>query len=251
MTLADLLVSYKQVESPRVPTVETVEPQTDYSRLLERIDALQKSKEEHPQKQTAAPVQETQWIKPEEKPKSEVVPTYGNYVENNPWSIKGNTKITKVRRSLNTNNYKQFQKELDTYLSNNKSDEEFRDLLTNIAAMESSFKQDAKNPISTALGYFQFLDGTRKSFTNATREEFEKNPQLQIATAVKYLRQLKDGVQRNVGSDVIEKSGLTPLQIMYGMWWRPKSMYNYLLTGKDDFSTKDGMNIKKILEKAS
>jgi hypothetical protein len=38
---------------------------------------------------------------------------------------------------------------------------------------------------------------------------------------------------------------------MYGMWWRPKSMYNYLRTGKDDFQTKDGMNIKKILEKAS
>ena len=38
---------------------------------------------------------------------------------------------------------------------------------------------------------------------------------------------------------------------MYGMWWRPKSMYNYLSTGNDNFQTKDGMNIKKILEKAS
>jgi hypothetical protein len=35
------------------------------------------------------------------------------------------------------------------------------------------------------------------------------------------------------------------------MWWRPKSMLNYLETGKDDYINGDGMTISKILEYAS
>jgi hypothetical protein len=37
---------------------------------------------------------------------------------------------------------------------NNPQDEGYRDMLTNLAAMESSFNQHAKNPWSSALGYF-------------------------------------------------------------------------------------------------
>ena len=117
--------------------------------------------------------------------------------------------------------------------------------------MESSFNQHATTKYSSALGYFQFVEGTRKRYNNMSREEFSNNAQAQISAAVAHLKDLKSDVQRNINPNIIEQSGLTPLQIMYGMWWRPKSMYNYLNTGKDNFSTKDGMNIKKILEKAS
>ena len=84
-----------------------------------------------------------------------------------------------------------------------------------------------------------------------SRDKFANDSQEQIRVAIAHLKDLKNDIQRNIDTKTIADSGLTPLQLMYGMWWRPKSMYNYLRTGKDDFQTKDGMNIKKILEKAS
>lgn len=187
----------------------------------------------------------------EQKEKSEIQSTYDNQAEYNPWTIEGNTKIARVRKVNNKDGYRQFQSQLDEYFVNNPQDSGYRDMLTNIAAMESSFKQDATNKWSSALGYFQFIDGTRKRYNNMSRNEFANNSQEQIRVAIQHLKDLKADVQRNIDNETIANSGLTPLQIMYGMWWRPKSMYNYLRTGKDNFSTKDGMNIEKILEKAS
>lgn len=187
----------------------------------------------------------------EQKEKSEIQSTYDNQAEYNPWTIEGNTKIARVRKVNNKDGYRQFQSQLDKYFANNPDDSGYRDMLTNIAAMESSFKQDATNKWSSALGYFQFIDGTRKRYNNMSRNEFANNSQEQIRVAIQHLKDLKADVQRNIDNETIANSGLTPLQIMYGMWWRPKSMYNYLRTGKDNFSTKDGMNIEKILEKAS
>ena len=134
---------------------------------------------------------------------------------------------------------------------NNPQDEGYRDMLTNLAAMESSYNQFEQNPWSSALGFFQFVDGTRKRYNTMSRDKFANDSQEQIRVAIAHLKDLKNDIQRNIDTKTITDSGLTPLQLMYGMWWRPKSMYNYLRTGKDDFQTKDGMNIKKILEKAS
>lgn len=187
----------------------------------------------------------------EQKPQEEIRAVYDNQVEENPWAIEGSTKITKARRVTNKTGYKQFQTQLDEYMENNPQDISYRDMLTNLAAMESSFDQYAKNPWSTALGYFQFVDKTRLHYNTMSREQFANDPQEQIRVAVAHLKDLKKDIQRNVSSDIITNSGLTPLQLIYGMWWRPQSMYNYLKTGTDNFQTKDGMNIKRILEKAS
>lgn len=189
--------------------------------------------------------------KEEKKEESEVESVYDNQVEENPWAIDGHTKIAKARRVNNKQGHQEFQNQLDKYFINNPQDEGYRDMLTNLAAMESSFNQYAKNPWSSALGYFQFVDGTRKRYNTMSRDKFANDSQEQIRVAIAHLKDLKNDIQRNIDTKTITNSGLTPLQLMYGMWWRPKSMYNYLRTGKDDFQTKDGMNIKKILEKAS
>lgn len=191
-------------------------------------------------------------VKEEIKQESEIQPTYDNQVEYNPWTVEGNTKITRARKVNNGNGYRQFQSQLDEYFAKNPGDSGYRDMLTNIAAMESSFVQDAVNPSSKALGYFQFLDSTRKDYNNMSRKEFASDAQAQIEAAVKHLKYLKNRIQRNVSKDNIANSGLTPLQLMYGMWWRPKSMENYLNIGHDKFITSsDNMDILKILEKAS
>lgn len=187
----------------------------------------------------------------EEKEESEVEPVYDNQVEENPWMVDGHTKIAKARRVNNKQGHQEFQNQLDRYFINNPQDEGYRDMLTNLAAMESSYNQYAQNPWSSALGYFQFVDGTRKRYNTMSRDKFANDSQEQIRVAIAHLKDLKNDIQRNIDAKTITDSGLTPLQLMYGMWWRPKSMYNYLRTGKDDFQTKDGMNIKKILEKAS
>ena len=189
--------------------------------------------------------------KEEKKEESEVEPVYDNQVEENPWVIDGHTKIAKARRVNNKQGHQEFQNQLDKYFINNPQDEGYRDMLTNLAAMESSFNQYAKNPWSSALGYFQFVNGTRSRYNTMSREQFANDPQEQIRVAIAHLKDLKNDIQRNIDTKTITNSGLTPLQLMYGMWWRPQSMYNYLKTGKDDFQTKDGMNIRKILEKAS
>lgn len=188
--------------------------------------------------------------KPKEE-QSEIIPVYDNQVEENPWTIDGHTKIAKARRVNNKQGHQEFQNQLDRYFINNPQDEGYRDMLTNLAAMESSYNQYAQNPWSSALGYFQFIDGTRKRYNTMSRDEFANDSQEQIRVAIAHLKDLKNDIQRNIDTKTITDSGLTPLQLIYGMWWRPQSMYNYLRTGKDDFQTKDGMSIKQILEKAS
>lgn len=234
--LKDLFVTYKNLV-PKEEKKEVIIPEFNRWNYLQDL-MVTLPKQEETKEET-------------KQEKSEIQPTYDNQVEYNPWTIEGNTKITRARKVNNGNGYRQFQSQLDEYFANNPDDSGYRDMLTNIAAMESSFKQDATNKWSSALGYFQFVDGTRKRYNTMSRNEFANNPQEQIRVAIQHLKDLKEDVQRNIDNEAIANSGLTPLQIMYGMWWRPKSMYNYLRTGKDDFSTKDGMNIKKILEKAS
>lgn len=159
--------------------------------------------------------------------------------------------LARIRKVTNKENNKQFQLQLDQYFLEHPEDIEYRDLLTNIAALENSqFDQYATNPNSSALGYFQILDGTRRHYGDITRDDFINNPQAQINIAVQHLKALKKDLKSKVDIATIQKSKLTPLQVMYGLWWRPQSMYNYFKTGDDNFSTKDGMNIKKILEKA-
>lgn len=190
--------------------------------------------------------------KEEKKEESEVEPVYDNQVEENPWTIERSAKITKARRTNNKQGYQQFQSQLNEYLKNNPQYEGYRDMLTNIAAMESSFDQYATNPASKALGYFQFLDSTRKDYNNMSRQEFANDSQAQFESAIQHLKYLKKRIQRNVDSETIANSNLTPLQLMYGMWWRPKTMENYLNLGFDNFRTpSDNMDIIKILEKAS
>ena len=238
-------MAYKDLKSMfvtyMVPTIETSKTKEELPEF-NRWNHLQNLMIDLPKQES----------KEEPKQGSEIVATYDNQVEENPWTIKGSTKITKARRINNKQGYQQFQSQLDEYLKNNPQYEDYRDMLTNIAAMESSFNQYAVNPASKALGYFQFLDNTRKDYNNMSRQEFANDSQAQFESAIQHLKYLKKRIQRNVDSETIANSNLTPLQLMYGMWWRPKTMENYLNLGFDNFRTSsDNMDIIKILEKAS
>lgn len=220
MKLEDLLVSYKAVLPP-----EEEYKEEEITSPYERLRQYQASRQE--ETQTNVPELE-EYIFPGWKEATS--PTYSQ------------------KRSQKKSTPASFTEQFDSYLRDNPQDADTRDILTSIARLESSFDPTVPSQYSSALGYFQFVDGTRKDYDSSSREEFANDPQKQFAAAVKHYRKLKRDL---IPYETAYKlKGLTPLQAMYGMWWRPGSFKNYVTKGKDNYVSKDGMTIEKILEKA-
>lgn len=223
MKLSDLLVSYKQVNvlnpSKQIQQlnyeIPNIEPQDNkYQRMKDFISNKQTQK---------------LWEAPKIKEQS----------------VLYTTKI----KSNNSLGYTKFNEAFDKYLEVHPEYKDAKNILTAIAAMESNYNQGIKNPHSSATGYFQFIDSTRKNFSNVSRDEFIKDPNNQFDAAVKYYRQIQNTLKPY--QNKIKKLGLTPLQVVYGMWWNPKSVINYLNTGSDSYLSKsDGMTLAKIFNKA-
>lgn len=154
-------------------------------------------------------------------------------------------------RKKNNKDYTKFRTSLMNWANKNKVSKEDMELLDQIAGLESSYNQFGENPKSTALGWFQILDKTRNGYNNYTRKEFLNNSDYQFDTAYKHLNYLKKLIQ-DKGLNKIKNHGLTNLQMMYGLWWRPKSLINYIIRGKDDYVNEpDNVDLQKILERAS
>ena len=250
MTLSDLLVTYNKVRTPEVP--ETPELEQDfhaddrYNRYIRYVDEKKndaaKSENNTWQGWTLSnPV--SQWFiseyqQPEQSENSTQTTSSGQSTT---------ARAKRVSRSAGYNN---FVTAYDKFLTENPQYSKYKDLLTSIAGLESSYQQDISNKHSSALGWFQFVDKTRANYTNASREEFASNPNLQFEVASRHM----DDIMRQIRpyKDRAKELGLTDLQLVYGMWWRPKSMLNYLKTGSDDYVNKgDNMTLQKILKYAS
>lgn len=185
-----------------------------------------------------------------------------NYRTNQPVEEKINTDVVKPEKTNDVKSkivnaitskdvYQQqtTNNNFDNILNNIQNiEEEDKYILKGIATLESSLIKNAKNPKSSASGYFQFTDSTRNSLSPVSKEEFMNNEQLQIESAYKYLKQLR----KILGNDYwhAREIGLSPFQIMYGMWWRPKSMLNYIRNKQDDYVDPQGTTIYTILNKA-
>ena len=221
MTLDDLLVSYKQVRVPKAKPIEMEEPS--------RFDLFRQSREQEQQQEQTQDFQFPGWLET-------IAPTI---------TSKQDRRTTSSRTGSRTD----FDNAFDEYLETHNNDAYTRDILTSIANMESAFDQDAPNESgSSALGWFQFIDGTRSKYDKSNRQDFASNPQKQITAAVAHYKDLEKSLKPLQAA--IDRKNLTPLQAMYGMWWRPESFKNYVLKGQDNFVGKDGMTIEKILEKA-
>ena len=120
-------------------------------------------------------------------------------------------------------------------------DKQKADILTSIAYNESGFKINAKNPVSSASGLFQF--------TNATKQRFGygNTPQSQIAAASRLydnnLQQLQPYVSK------YGNKGKSLAQLMYGMWLNPQATLDYLKTGNSNFSDAQGTTLNKVFNK--
>lgn len=164
---------------------------------------------------------------------------------------------TSVQDSINSNQqgYQEFLKHLRLYSQQHNISKEDKDMLIGIAALESNFKSKISNGTSSASGWFQFVDNTRKSYSNVTKEQFLNNSQLQIEAAHKHLQDVKK--QAKVFMDRYKTARkLTPFQIIRGMWFRPESMRSYLQNGRDisnggkEYVDSQGTTLEKVLNAA-
>ena len=140
---------------------------------------------------------------------------------------------------------KSFNLAMTSQLAKHPEDAKYRQTLTEIAAKESNFNSTVKNAKSSASGYFQFINSTRKQYApHLTKEQFLNNPEEQISAAVKLLK-----ANRNISSKFANLRGLSQLQIDYGMWFSPAALSQYLKTGKSNFKDPQGTSLMTVLNK--
>ena len=140
---------------------------------------------------------------------------------------------------------KSFNLAMTSYLAKHPEDAKYRQTLTEIAAKESNFNPTVKNANSSASGYFQFINSTRKQYApHLTKEQFLNNPEEQISAAVKLLK-----ANRNISSKFANLRGLSQLQVDYGMWFSPAALSQYLKTGKSNFRDPQGTSLMAVLNK--
>lgn len=214
MDLSDLLVSYKQVELPTYyeDTSTTAQPLIPENLIARAQDVVQKPDNKF-----------IGWKYPE--------------LEDNPVEISDNMPTVKGSAL--------FEQEMNKYMAAHPQDQQYRNTLTTIAKKESNFKQHVANSASSAVGWFQFIDSTRRGvMPNLTKQEFINSPQAQISAAVKLLK-----MNRAISNQFKNRRGLSQIQIDYGMWFSPKALRNYLDTGYSNFRDSQGTSLINVLNK--
>lgn len=218
MGISDLFVSYNQIQAPSYlesPQIEytPIEEELTNQENLDRIQSRNQKKEGF-----------AGW----------------NPLEQN----------TSEDNSINTSHIpakgsKSFNLAMTSYLAKHPEDAKYRQTLTEIAAKESNFNPTVKNAKSSASGYFQFINSTRKQYApHLTKEQFLNNPEEQISAAVKLLK-----ANRNISSKFANLRGLSQLQVDYGMWFSPAALSQYLKTGKSNFRDPQGTSLMAVLNK--
>lgn len=218
MGISDLFVSYNQVQAPSY--LES--PQIEYTPIGEELtnqENLDRIQSRNQKKEGFAG-----WN-----------PLEQNTSEDN----LTNTSHTPAKGS------KSFNLAMTSYLAKHPEDAKYRQTLTEIAAKESNFNPTVKNAKSSASGYFQFINSTRKQYApHLTKEQFLNNPEEQISAAVKLLK-----ANRNISSKFANLRGLSQLQVDYGMWFSPAALSQYLKTGKSNFRDPQGTSLIAVLNK--
>ena len=116
-----------------------------------------------------------------------------------------------------------------------------KNILLKIAEKESNFNSNAKNPKSSASGLFGFIDNTKQRFG------YGKSIEEQIIGASKLYDSMYSQLSYYVNKYGTKNKSLE--QLMYGMWFRPKSLLNYLKTGYDSYTDAQGTGLNKIFTK--
>lgn len=148
-------------------------------------------------------------------------------------------KYTQLKLNHNTpsKNKKILEQTLDKYgITGNK-----KTTLMKIASLESRFNPKAQSKNSSAAGYFQFIDSTRKSYSSLSREQFKNSPDAQVLAA----SQLYDDNARFLRNNGIVATG----EAIAASWLNPKWAKNYYKYGIAGGSDANGTNVTKYINK--
>ena len=247
MRLEDLFVSHKQVDPVQFTPEKPELPRTIYLNLERAQKATQPEQLQQQPVEEGSPykVGETydtgyyDWRVRNYTPiRNEQIKDYRNTTGDS----RNNSKTLKSYR--NSSDYQAFKKELDIFINNNPQYKNIKDSLDYLAALESRYKMNVENQAgSTALGWFQFMDKTRKPYNTQTRQEFANDAQAQLQAAARYYTDLQNSV-KNWGGDPND------FVTMYGAWWRPDSARIYIQDPTHNYKTKYDEDFHKIRQRA-
>ena len=148
-------------------------------------------------------------------------------------------KYTQLKLNHNTpsKNKQILEQTLDKYgITGNK-----KTTLMKIASLESKFNPKAQSKNSSAAGYFQFIDSTRKSYSSLSREQFKNSPDAQVLAA----SQFYDDNARFLRSNGIAATG----EAIAASWLNPTWAKNYYKYGIAGGSDANGTNVAKYINK--
>lgn len=148
-------------------------------------------------------------------------------------------KYTQLKLNHNTpsKNKQILEQTLDKYgITGNK-----KTTLMKIASLESRFNPKAQSKNSSAAGYFQFIDSTRKSYSSLSREQFKNSPDAQVLAA----SQLYDDNVRFLRNNGIAATG----EAIAASWLNPTWAKNYYKYGIAGGSDANGTSVAKYINK--
>lgn len=143
----------------------------------------------------------------------------------------------KLNHNTTSKNKQILEQTLDKYgITGNK-----KTTLMKIASLESRFNPKAQSKNSSAAGYFQFIDSTRKNYSSLSREQFKNSPDAQVLAA----SQLYDDNARFLRNNGITVTG----EAIAASWLNPTWAKNYYKYGIAGGSDANGTNVIKYINK--
>lgn len=143
----------------------------------------------------------------------------------------------KLNHNTPSKNKQILEQTLDKYgITGNK-----KTTLMKIASVESGFNPKAQSKNSSAAGYFQFIDSTRKNYSSLSREQFKNNIDAQVLAA----SQLYDDNVRFLRNNGIAATG----EAIAASWLSPTWTKNYYKYGIAGGSDANGTSVVKYINK--
>ena len=133
--------------------------------------------------------------------------------------------------------FEQFNRLYDKVQAYNRDAARYRDILTKIASIESSFRPQVVNSIGAA-GYFQFIDSTRNNVMRklgkpTSKQYFLNNPEVQILAAIELAKEFEKSFSPQE-IETAKQRGHTLSGLISGAWLGgAQGVKRYLKTGKD------------------
>lgn len=238
MKLTDLFVPFKVVQSTRKVQSELPDLSTDWINYMQSRNNQILSPDKTSQEPADEPENNEFYSFPQ-------VPIIEQVEQPNIFTGK---QVQNIQQK-HSNRYQDYVNEYERYLQSHPedADTQMQTILANIAAHESAYNSIVQNPTSSASGWFQFIDSTRQRYSNLNREQFKQDKQAQIAAATKLYKSIYNKYYKSSKwKPLIDKRGLTVEQVIYGGWFRPASLQNYLEKGYDTYADPQGTTLQKV-----